>query len=227
MKYCNIREGVFVSRPNRFIAMVEVDGRSEVCHVKNTGRCRELLVPGAKVLLEESGNPARKTKYDLVQVYKNHTLVNMDSQMPNFLVREWILQGHGFPDASLIQMEKRYGNSRFDLYVEYQGKKAFIEVKGVTLEQDGTARFPDAPTERGVKHIRELTHCLEEGYESWIFFVIQMSGVTEFQPNWGTHPEFGYGLQEAAKAGVRVEAWDCQVKPGEIHMNSRIPVNLS
>lgn len=227
MKYCNIREGVFISRPNRFIAMVELDGRTEVCHVKNTGRCRELLVPGAKVLLEESDNSARKTKYDLVQVYKNHTLVNMDSQMPNYLVREWILQGRGFPDASLVQMEKRYGNSRFDLYVEYQGKKAFIEVKGVTLEQDGTARFPDAPTERGVKHIRELANCLEEGYESWIFFVIQMSGVTEFQPNWDTHPEFGYELQKAAEAGVHVEAWDCQVMPGEIHMNNRIFVNLS
>ena len=127
MKYCHIREGVFVSRPNRFIAMVELDGCIEVCHIKNTGRCRELLVPGAKVLLEESDNPARKTKYDLVQVYKNHALVNMDSQMPNYLVREWILQGRGFPDASLVQMEKRYGNSRFDLYVEYQGKKLLLK----------------------------------------------------------------------------------------------------
>ena len=138
-----------------------------------------------------------------------------------------MLQGCGFADASVVRVEKQYRNSRFDLYVEYQGKKAFIEVKGVTLEQDGTARFPDAPTERGVKHIRELAKCLEEGYEAWIFFVIQMSGVKEFQPNWDTHPEFGYELQKAAEAGVHVEAWDCQVMPGEIYMNNRTPVKLS
>ena len=211
MKYCNIREGVFISRPNRFIAMVELDGRTEVCHVKNTGRCRELLVPGAKVLLEESDNPARKTKYDLVQVYKNHTLVNMDSQMPNYLVREWILQGRGFPDASLVQMEKQYRNSRFDLYVEYQGKKAFIEVKGVTLEQDGTARFPDAPTERGIKHLNELARATEEGFCCIAAFVVQMEEIHEVRANVATHKEFGEALERAKIAGVKVVCMECRV----------------
>ena len=191
MKYYRIKEGKFISRPNRFIANIEIDGKVEVCHVKNTGRCRELLVPGAVVLVEESDNPSRKTRYDLVQVYKRDILVNMDSQMPNYLVKEWIEKGNVFPGLTKLQMEKKYGNSRFDLYVEYQGKKAFIEVKGVTLENNGIARFPDAPTERGVKHIRELSHCIEDGYEAWIFFIIQMGGVHCFAPNWSTHPEFG------------------------------------
>ena len=194
MKYYRIKEGKFISRPNRFIANIEIDGKVEVCHVKNTGRCRELLIPGENVLVEESDNPSRKTRYDLVQVYKGNILVNMDSQMPNYLVREWIEKGNVFPGLTKLQMEKKYGNSRFDLYVEYQGKKAFIEVKGVTLEKNGTARFPDAPTERGVKHIRELTHCIEDGYEAWIFFIIQMGGVNCFAPNWSTHPEFGEEL---------------------------------
>lgn len=226
MKYYRIKQGKFVSRPNRFIANVEIDGKTEVCHVKNTGRCRELLVPGASVLLEESENPARKTRFDLVQVYKGKTLVNMDSQMPNHLVREWIEDGGVFPEVTKLQMEKKYGNSRFDLYVEYQGKKAFIEVKGVTLEQNGVARFPDAPTQRGVKHIRELSRCIEDGYEAWIFFIIQMGGVTRFGPNWATHPEFGRELIRAQKSGVHVQAWDCVVRPGEIFVNSRIPLDF-
>lgn len=216
-----------MSRPNRFIANVEIDGKIEVCHVKNTGRCRELLLPGAKVLLEESDNPNRKTRYDLVQVYKDRALVNMDSQMPNYLVKEWIEKGDFFPEVTKLQTEKKYGNSRFDLYVEYQGKKAFIEVKGVTLEINGMARFPDAPTERGIKHMRELSRCIEDGYEAWIFFIIQMGGVTGFGPNWVTHPEFGEELIRARNSGVHVEAWDCAVFPGEIWVNSRIPIDFS
>lgn len=227
MKYYRIKEGKFISRPNRFIAKVEIDGKAEICHVKNTGRCRELLIPGARVLVEESDNPARKTRYDLVQVYKDQLLVNMDSQMPNYLVKEWIEKGDVFPEFTLLQTEKRYGNSRFDLYVEYQGKKAFIEVKGVTLEQNGMARFPDAPTQRGIKHMKELSCCIGEGYEAWIFFVIQMGGVTCFGPNWKTHPEFGSELLRAREAGVHVQAWDCTVRPGEIFINSRIPIDFS
>lgn len=226
MRYERVKEGKFVNRPNRFIANVEVDGRVEACHVKNTGRCRELLLPKARVLLEESFNPGRKTRYDLVQVYKEDILVNMDSQMPNHLVKEWIEKGNGFPEYTCLQTEKKYGNSRFDLYAEYQGKKAFIEVKGVTLEADGVARFPDAPTERGIKHMRELSRCIEEGYEAWIFFVIQMPGVKEFQPNWITHPEFGEELIRAKEAGVHVQAWGCKVSPGEIVIDYQIPMNL-
>ena len=227
MKYYRIKEGKFISRPNRFIANIEIDGKVEVCHVKNTGRCRELLVPGAVVLVEESDNPSRKTRYDLVQVYKRDILVNMDSQMPNYLVKEWIEKGNVFPGLTKLQTEKKYGNSRFDLYVEYQGKKAFIEVKGVTLENNGIARFPDAPTERGVKHIRELSHCIEEGYEAWVFFIIQMGGVHCFAPNWSTHPEFGEELLKAKESGVHVQAWDCIVYPGEIFVNSQIPIDFS
>lgn len=227
MKYHRIKEGKFINRPNRFIANIEIDGKQEVCHVKNTGRCRELLVPGAAVLVEESDNPLRKTRYDLVQVYKGDVLVNMDSQMPNYLVKEWIEQENVFPGLTKLQTEKKYGNSRFDLYVEYQEKKAFIEVKGVTLEINGTARFPDAPTERGIKHIRELRSCIEEGYEAWIFFIIQMGGVNTFGPNWKTHPEFGQELIRAKEAGVHVQAWDCTVHPGEIFVNSQIPIDFS
>ncbi|NCB92006.1 MAG: DNA/RNA nuclease SfsA [Clostridia bacterium] len=226
MKYKNIREGVFLSRPNRFIAHVEINGKEEVCHVKNTGRLKELLIPGTKVYVEESDNPNRKTKYDLIQLYKNDILINIDSQMPNYLVREWIEKGGVFPGLTLLKSEKTYDQSRFDLYAEYQGKKAFIEVKGVTLEEDGTARFPDAPTLRGLKHIQELQKCMTEGYEAWIFFVIQLKGVQRFQPNWKTQPEFGLELKKAAEAGVHVQAWDCQVKTGEIWIDSKIPVDF-
>ncbi len=224
LQYSRIKEGYFINRPNRFIAEIDIDGKIERCHVKNTGRCRELLIPGTKVLLEESSNPSRKTKYDLIQVYKQDNLVNMDSQMPNYLVKEWIEKTHFFPEMTHIQMEKTYGNSRFDLFVEYQGKKAFIEVKGVTLEKEGRALFPDAPTQRGLKHIRELQSCMEEGYEAWIFFVIQMKGVQSFTPNWERQPEFGQALYEASQAGVCVEAWDCIVRPGEIYIDQKIPV---
>lgn len=227
MKYYRIKEGTFLERPNRFIAHVEIDGKVEICHVKNTGRCKELLVPGTKVFLEESDNPNRKTRYDLVQVVKGNRLVNMDSQMPNDLVEEWIENGDFFPQVTKIQREKTYGDSRFDLYVEYQKKKAWIEVKGVTLEQDNVARFPDAPTQRGVKHIRELQKSLKDGYEAWIFFVIQMEGIDKFQPNWYTHEEFGDALAEAWKAGVHVKALECRVEEGELWITKEVKVELS
>lgn len=216
-----------MARPNRFIAHVEIEGKMEVCHVKNTGRCKELLIPGCKVLVEESDHANRKTKYDLVQVYKKDRWINMDSQMPNQLVKEWILNGNLLPNLTFLQSEKKYGNSRFDLYAEYDGKKAFIEVKGVTLEQDGVARFPDAPTLRGVKHIQELQACLKEGYEAWIVFVVQMKGIHVFQPNWDTHPEFGEELMRARDAGVQIQVWDCQVTPGSIRIDQQIPVDFS
>ena len=226
MQYRRIREGRFVGRPNRFIARVEIDGKEELCHVKNTGRLRELLVPQARVFVEESDNPRRKTRFDLVQVYKGDRLVNIDSQMPNYLVREWIEAGGLFPDVTSVAMERRYGNSRFDLYVEHGGKKAFLEVKGVTLEVDKTARFPDAPTERGVRHMQELMGCLSEGYEAYLIFVIQMKGVASFQANWATQPEFGRVLRQAADAGVSVIACDCQVLPGNIFIDQKIPVDF-
>lgn len=237
MKYHNIKEGIFVSRPNRFVAYVEIAGNVEICHVKNTGRCKELLVPGAKVLVEESNNPNRKTKYDLVQVYKGEKLINMDSQMPNYLVREWVEQKYHseknicmpqnyFPNVTKIQAEKTYGDSRFDLYLEYAEKKAWIEIKGVTLEDDGICRFPDAPTQRGVKHIRELENSLQDGYEAWIIFVIQMNGMRQFQPNWKTHEEFGEALVHAEQAGVHVLALECNVSEGEIYIEKEIEINL-
>lgn len=227
MKYCQYKEGIFLERPNRFIAKVEIEGKEEICHVKNTGRCRELLIPGTKVYVEPAKNPNRKTKYDLVQVYKKDRLVNMDSQMPNALVQEWLEEGGLFSDITLLQREKTFGSSRFDLYVEYEGKKAFIEVKGVTLEEDGIARFPDAPTERGIKHLQELETCIQQGYEAWIIFVIQMNGVYQFQPNERTHPEFAQALRHAKKAGVHIEARDCIVEPGEIKINQKIPVDVA
>ncbi len=237
MQYHKIKEGIFVSRPNRFIAYVELDGITEICHVKNTGRCKELLIPGAKVFVEESENPNRKTKYDLVQVYKGERLVNIDSQMPNHLVREWLENKHAleriacparryFQNVTKIQSEKTYGDSRFDLYVECKEKKVWIEIKGVTLEEDGICRFPDAPTQRGVKHVRELTRSLQEGYEAWIIFVIQMNGMHQFQPNWRTHEEFGDALVQAKQAGVHILALECNVSKGEIYIEKEIKTNL-
>lgn len=232
MKYHNIREGIFISRPNRFIAFVELDGVVEMCHVKNTGRCKELLVPGVRVFVEQSNNTNRKTKYDLVQVCKEDKYVNIDSQMPNYLLREW-LEGDNFgrrkyfENISKIQLEKKYGNSRFDLYLEYEDKKAFIEVKGVTLEENGVARFPDAPTERGIKHICELEKSLDDGYEAWIIFVIQMDGIREFRPNWKTHEAFGDALVHAKQSGVHVLALECSVSKGEIYIKNEVELNLT
>lgn len=226
MKYNNIAKAKFLDRPNRFIAHVELEGRVETVHVKNTGRCRELLVPGTDVILEKSANPARKTKYDLICVCKQGRWINMDSQVPNQAAREWLEKGLLFPENTEIYSERKYGNSRFDLYVESAGRKAFIEVKGVTLEEDNIARFPDAPTERGVKHVQELIHCLEEGYEAYLLFVIQMKGIRKFQPNWNTHAKFGKTLKAAEAAGVKILAYDCLVTEDSMEIQEAVPVDL-
>ncbi len=226
MQYKNVARGCFLSRPNRFLARVEIEGRECLCHVKNTGRCRELLKEGAVVYLQESDNSNRKTHYDLIGVEKGGRLVNIDSQVPNQAVAEWLKKGNLFSEGACIQREKKFGNSRFDIYVESGERKAFLEVKGVTLEVDGQARFPDAPTERGVKHVRELMACAREGYEAYLIFVVQMAGVRELAPNWETHPEFGQALKEARQAGVKILAYDCQVRPDGIALHAPVPVNL-
>lgn len=201
MIYENIISAKFLSRPNRFIAYVEIDGMQEKVHVKNTGRCRELLIPGATVILEKSSNPNRKTQYDLIAVYKdNFGLINIDSQAPNKVVTEWMqTQGYDY-----IKPEYTYGKSRVDFYMEKDGKKYLMEVKGCTLEIDGTGYFPDAPTQRGTKHLRELIRAAEDGYHSILAFVIQMEGVTKVLPNIATDPEFGKALEDAKAAGVDI-----------------------
>ena len=221
MKYTNQYPAIFISRPNRFIATVDIEGTIETVHVKNTGRCRELLIPGVKVMLEKSNNPDRKTKYDLVMVYKeNLGWVNIDSQMPNALVREWLeSEPEEFSGLTLIKPEYTYGDSRVDFYLERGDEKILIEVKGVTLEIDGIGYFPDAPTERGVKHIRELIKSKREGYEAYIAFVIQMNGIKEVRANMNTHREFGVALEEAQKAGVKVLMLECNVSENEIKIH--------
>ena len=226
MYYERIVEAVFLNRPNRFIANVLYNGEEEVAHVKNTGRCTELLQPGAVVYLQEAESVDRKTKWDLIGVKKGERLVNMDSQVPNYAVKEWLEAGHLFHNIRSIRTEKTYKNSRFDLYVEYEEKKAFIEVKGVTLEQNGVVRFPDAPSERAVKHLEELTEAVKEGYEAYVFFVIQMKEVQYFTPNRITHPEFADTLVRAAGAGVHVLAYDCNVTENSIFINEEVPVVL-
>lgn len=226
MKYDNIRPARFVSRPNRFVADVTIDGRPERVHVKNTGRCRELLVSGARVWLTRSANPARKTAYDLIAVEKGERLVNMDAQAPNKVFAEWAETGGFVPGLTLLKAEQTHGDSRFDFYWEAGDRKGFVEVKGVTLERDGAVYFPDAPTERGVKHLRGLTACLEEGYEAAVCFVIQMGEVAFFAPNDETHPAFGQTLREAAAAGVRVLALDCKVTPDTLVIGGPVEVRL-
>lgn len=225
MHYPNITSGRFIARLNRFIAQVEIGGREETCHVKNTGRCRELLVPGARVYLTASGNPKRKTQYDLVAVEKGARLINMDSQAPNKVVQEWLEQG-GLPGLTRIQPEYRYDQSRFDFYLEQDGRKAFLEVKGVTLEENGVVRFPDAPTARGAKHLHELIRAGREGYGTYVFLVIQMENVDHFEPNWKTDPDFGQTLLDAQEAGVHLLAYDCQVTPGSLRIGKKVPVML-
>ncbi len=227
MRYENITEGIFLKRPNRFIAHVEIDKRVQVCHVKNTGRCRELLVPGTPVFLEKSSNPNRKTQYDLIAVKKGNRLINMDSQIPNKVVEEWLLKGNLFGEGAVVKREVTYGNSRFDLYIETPDKKCFMEIKGVTLEEDGVVRFPDAPTQRGVKHVKELCRCIEDGYQAYIMFVIQMEDVRYFEPNEATHPEFGEALREAQKAGVHILAYACDVRKDLINLSKPVRVYLN
>lgn len=224
MKYGHVVKGRFLNRPNRFIANVEIEGRTEVCHVKNTGRCKELLVPSAAVYLEKSDNPSRKTGYDLIAVKKGELLINMDSGAPNKAAAEYLRKLLG--EKALIKPEKRYGQSRIDFYAEAGKDKWLIEVKGVTLEEEGRAMFPDAPTERGVKHLKELMAAVKEGYKCLALFVIQMKGVYEFMPNDITHPEFGKTLRAAYKAGVEVKAVDCLVKANSMVIDKEIKVNL-
>lgn len=226
MKYENTKRAVFLDRPNRFIAHVDLNGQTETVHVKNTGRCKELLIPGTEVILEESVNPARKTKYDLICVNKSGRWINMDSQVPNKAAAEWIRAGRLFPEEVTLKTEKVYGNSRFDIYVESPCRKAFIEVKGVTLEENDIARFPDAPTQRGVKHVEELIRCQEDGYEAYLLFVIQMKGIREFEPNWSTHPQFGEVLQKAQNAGVHLLAYDCLIRENYIEIQDPVPIRL-
>lgn len=226
MRYNAIEKGRFLSRPNRFIAHVELEGRAEVCHVKNTGRCRELLVPGAAVYLERSGNPARKTKYDLIAVEKGGLLINMDAQAPNRAFGEWAAAGKFLPGLTVIRPEFTWEDSRFDFMLEDGQGKIFVEVKGVTLEEDGEVRFPDAPTERGVKHLRGLRRAVEQGYRAAVFFVVQMKGPVRFRPNDETHPAFGAALREAAENGVGVYAYDCRVTPDSLELDAPVPVAL-
>lgn len=226
MKYENICTGYFIDRPNRFIAHVEINGTVETVHVKNTGRCAELLQPGAEVYLQDSKNPARKTRYDLIGVKKGERQVNMDSQVTNLVVKEWIEEGNLFEDVTLVKSEYTYGKSRFDLYVEADGKRIFIEVKGVTLEQNGVVRFPDAPSERAIKHVEELAQAVKEGYEAYVFFVIQMKDVLYFTSNMDTHAAFGEALIEAARNGVKVLAYDCDVTKDSIRIRKEVPVVL-
>ncbi len=226
MKYENVVKGEFLSRPNRFIAKVLFDGKEETVHVKNTGRCRELLTDRAEVFLETSKNPERKTKYDLIAVRKGEKLINMDSQVPNDVVEEWLKKGNLFSENACIRREVTKGKSRFDFYIEDENDKIFLEVKGVTLENDGVSMFPDAPTERGVKHINELISLTYEGYRCYILFVIQMEDVFLFKPNDVTHKEFGDALRSAQQKGVKILAYNCKVSTDLIEIFNEIEVSL-
>jgi len=224
--YPNMVPGTFRARPNRFIAYVEIDGREEICHVKNTGRCKELLIPDAKVWCQHHDDENRKTKWSLIAVQKGDRLINMDSQIPNKLAYEYVNRGGlGFvPD--FLKAEKTYGNSRFDLYYEAAGRKGFVEVKGVTLEKGSIARFPDAPTERGRKHLFELQKAAAEGYEAWVLFVIQMSEIKHFEPNFDTDPAFAQAIYSVSRNGVTIKAVTCDVSPESLHITQEIPVVL-
>jgi len=224
--YNNICEGIFHSRPNRFIAEVEVNGKLERCHVKNTGRCKELLVPKARVYVNRSDKPERATNYDLVAVWKNERLINMDSQAPNKVFLEYLQSGQYMDGITHIKSESTYGDSRYDFYVEAGERKLFIEVKGVTLEADGVALFPDAPTERGIKHLQGLARCINDGYEAHVVFVVQMGDISHFTPNYITHPAFGITLSDVVKCGVKAVAYDGLVTPDSLTINKPVPVKL-
>ena len=230
MHYSNCTAGTFLSRPNRFVAQVALDGRTETCHVKNTGRCRELLIPGCRVYLTRSDNPARKTKYDLIAVEKETArgplLINMDAQAPNHVFEAWARAGRFRPGLALLRPETVYGASRFDFYWEAGTDRGCVEVKGVTLEEDGVARFPDAPTLRGVKHLEELIAAHQAGYQAALCFIVQFSGAKYVTPNDTTHPQFGQALRRAAAAGVEVFALGCAVTPDTLTAEEFVPVRL-
>lgn len=225
MKYGYVADAVFLQRPNRFIAQVLLHGQEETVHVKNTGRCKELLVPGAKVYLEKGKNPARKTGWDLIAVEKGDRLINMDSQLPNKVAEEWLAQG-GLGHFSQLFREQTWGASRLDFCLKDARRTKYVEVKGVTLEEGGKVYFPDAPTARGTKHLEELTRIRREGMEAAVLFVVQMDGVTAFSPNDATDPAFGDALRRAADAGVEIAAIDCLVRPEEVTPGQRVPVVL-
>ena len=225
MHYPNMVPGVFLARPNRFIAHIDIGGQTEIVHVKNTGRCRELLPVGAAVWCQRSDNPSRKTKYDLITVRKGTRLINMDSQAPNIAAKEWLLSG-GLGPVEDLKAETTHGDSRFDFSFSLNGKKCFLEVKGVTLEADGICAFPDAPTERGAKHLRGLQKCVEQGFSGYVLFVVQMPDVKCLHPNDATDPAFGTALREAAAAGVQVLAADCAVTEDSMTIRKFVPVIL-
>ena len=226
MRYGQVEEGRFVERPNRFIAYVDMEEGRQRVHVKNTGRCRELLVPGCTVYLEKGTNPNRKTAYDLIAVEKGSSLINMDAQAPNKVFAEWAVAGGFLPDVTAIRPEYTYGGSRLDFCVETEGRLHLVEVKGVTLEENGNALFPDAPTERGVKHIRELQRAAADGLDATLFFVIQIEDIASVAPNDATQPDFGSALRDAAAHGVRVLAYDCDVAPDCLKIRREVPVIL-
>ena len=225
MTYDNMVPGVFLRRPNRFVAHIEIDGQEEICHVKNTGRCRELLIPGVAVWCQRSHNPNRKTKYDLIAVQKDERLINMDSQAPNAAAQEWLLGG-GLGAIESLRAETVQGDSRFDFSFTKDGKPCFLEVKGCTLERDGVCAFPDAPTLRGAKHLRGLTELARQGLGAYVLIVIQMADVAYFHPNDATDPAFGQALREAAAAGVQIIAMDCKVTPDTMTIQTPVRVEL-
>ena len=225
MRYENMVPGIFISRPNRFIAHIEIDGQVEICHVKNTGRCRELLQPGSMVWCQKSDNPNRKTKYDLITVRKGWRFINMDSQAPNAAAKEWLLAG-GLGEITHLRPEVFHGESRFDFAFQKDGRQCFLEVKGVTLENNGICAFPDAPTERGARHLRHLTQAAGEGYGTYVLFVIQMEDVEYLHPNDDTDPAFGNALRDAHAAGVEVLAMDCTVTEDTMVIGKTVPVVL-
>lgn len=226
MIYENILPAVFVDRPNRFIAHVELNGKIEVCHVKNTGRCRELLIPGCRVYVQHQPSPTRKTAYDLIAVEKGERLLNMDANAPNRVFNEYVRAGRFLRGWSVIRPETTHGDSRFDFYLESPGHRLFAEVKGVTLEDDGVMRFPDAPTERGVKHLEGLARCVQEGYEAWAVFVIQTEDVRWMEPNRRTHPAFADAMRQAAQAGVHLLALDCHTEPDRLEICRPVEIRL-
>ena len=225
MQYAKMVEGTFLARPNRFIAHIEIDGNVEVCHVKNTGRCRELLPVGAKVWCLDAASPSRKTRYDLITVRKGERLINMDSQAPNAAAKEWLLAG-GLGKIENLKAEAKHGDSRFDFSFTKDGKPCFLEVKGVTLENDGVCAFPDAPTQRGAKHLRELTKLAQKGCGAYVLFVIQMEGVKYLHPNDLTDKPFGEALREAKNAGVEIMAYDCKITVNTMDILNKVEVKL-
>lgn len=225
MTYQEMHPGLFLRRPNRFIAHIEIDGKEEICHVKNTGRCQELLTPGAKVYCEKAASPLRKTRYDLIAVEKGSRLINMDSQAPNKAAGEWLAAG-GLGEIRNLRPETPFGDSRIDFSFQKDGKPCLLEVKGVTLEEDGICSFPDAPTLRGAKHLKELSQAVSAGYRAYVLFVIQMEDAACLRPNWERDPAFSQALVDAASAGVEILAYDCQVTPSTMEIRNPVPVKL-